>query len=271
MTQLVRQPITSSTALCLVVALLAVAACGGATVASSGGEGGDASRDAAAGASGEDAEIVPPAMPFDGVCTPGDVRLGYYDPDCVYVLGANLRAPVLTDPAAPSRQGLGLPSFPLSSTIRVTDGRMLFVSAWSWQVAEFRPIPAGEFATDGALKKRHPASPRAADPGLRQRSGDSGVRFSRQRRRPLPVRRSHSDVSRARNVGALRHGGQGGRRDRGDWSRPGPGVGGRTARRPRRPDRARGRAAAGHVRQRSARAARRRLPRAAALRGRFWS
>ena len=36
------------------------------------------------------APAVPAAGGLDGVCTPGDVTLGFYDPDCVYAFASTL-------------------------------------------------------------------------------------------------------------------------------------------------------------------------------------
>jgi hypothetical protein len=73
-----------------------------------------------------DAEVqsVPPAGDLDGVCTPGDVTLGFYDPDCVYAIGTTIPGSAghdaLFDPASPGRIAFGFGTFQINPTIRAT-------------------------------------------------------------------------------------------------------------------------------------------------------
>lgn len=87
---------------------------------------GGASRDDAA-----DAPAPPPAGPSDGVCTPGDVTLGLYDPDCVYILGStqpgSAYARALFHPSDPTRLAVGWGTGPTGLTVR-SDGKLLFDS-----------------------------------------------------------------------------------------------------------------------------------------------
>jgi hypothetical protein len=85
----------------------------------------------------------------DGVCTPGDVTLGVYDPDCVYVVGrsdktAATNNEVIFHPsnAAVVASGFGDgPFFPDPGAIRPSDGAYLFVSARNgpWYAYTFVP------------------------------------------------------------------------------------------------------------------------------------
>lgn len=85
-----------------------------------------APRDAAAEA--------PPLLPAgfaDGVCSPGDVTLGFYDPDCVYVLGTTMPGSAGREapfhPDSPTRLAVGWGYYHDGLTIRA-DRKILFTS-----------------------------------------------------------------------------------------------------------------------------------------------
>jgi len=90
------------------------------------GSAGDAASDAKA-----DAPPLPPAGLSDGVCVPGDVRLGVYDPDCVYIIGStqpgSAYAEALFHPIDPTRFTVGFGTNSGSHVVR-GDQELLFVS-----------------------------------------------------------------------------------------------------------------------------------------------
>lgn len=74
---------------------------------------------------------VPPAGGLDGVCTAGDVTLGFYDPDCVYALvstSSTYGHDVLMDPAVPARVAYGFGFYPYTYGIRASDRRLVFTT-----------------------------------------------------------------------------------------------------------------------------------------------
>ena len=74
---------------------------------------------------------VPSAGGLDGVCTPGDVTLGFYDPDCVYALvstSSTYGHDILMDPAAPSRVAYGFGFYPYTFGIRASDRRLVLTT-----------------------------------------------------------------------------------------------------------------------------------------------
>jgi len=89
------------------------------------------------------AEVVLPAGGLDGKCIPGDVTLGYYDPDCVYALGTTVPGSqghdVLFDPGAPSRVVSGFGYFQTDPTIRASDRRVVFTSSFPGVAYVFSP------------------------------------------------------------------------------------------------------------------------------------
>lgn len=127
---------------------------------------------------------LPPAGVSDGVCVPGDVSLGLYDPDCVYVLGS-------TQPGSAGRGALFHPDFPTRLaagwgyygnylTIR-GDRKILFTSIQPRGAYVFAPALPNESL--GAQYARHtllstPAcgstSPALRDVHLHPKSGAGG-------------------------------------------------------------------------------------------------
>jgi hypothetical protein len=95
--------------------------------------------------------LGPPAGAADGVCFAGDVRLGTYDPDCVYVLGTTAPGSsshdVLFDPADPSRLVSGFGAFQRSLTIRPSDRRLIFTSSSPNQARLFHPTGSAVLPT----------------------------------------------------------------------------------------------------------------------------
>jgi hypothetical protein len=112
-------------------------------------DGGGASRapsDAGSNDAGDASASIPPAGGADGICVPGDVTLGFYDPDCVYLKGTTVPASigydVLVDPANPQRVAKGFDRQPLSFHLRPSDRRLLFrtsVAAGTDVIKSFRP------------------------------------------------------------------------------------------------------------------------------------
>ncbi len=106
----------------------------------------DAGRSDAGGDGGKDAALdaAPPydaGRPgggYDGVCTPGELKSGIYDPDCVYLIGlmeepsgSTCANRVMILPSNPSERVFGFGCGLAAAYIRPTDGRLLFVSSAS--------------------------------------------------------------------------------------------------------------------------------------------
>jgi hypothetical protein len=86
--------------------------------------------------------IVPPAGGLDGVCTAGDVTLGFYDPDCVYALvstSSTYGHDVLMDPAAPWRRAYGFGFYPYTFGIRASDRRLVLTTLYPATAYVFSP------------------------------------------------------------------------------------------------------------------------------------
>ncbi len=153
---------TASVAL---ASLASLAGCGGEVVRDERGLVADSSASADAGGTSH-TNNPPPASPPadaaptpakaggpDGVCNAGDVRLGFYDPDCVYVLGTTIPGSighdVLFDPSTPSMTAIGFGYGPAMDTaLFPVEGRVLFIAYPSAvatrDVYVFHPAVAGE-------------------------------------------------------------------------------------------------------------------------------
>jgi len=93
----------------------------------------DGSDDQGAADAGAPDGAWPPPPPYDGICTPGPMSTGVYDPDCVYLLGTvqegSCGYDALIYPANPNDRVYDFGCNAWLPRVRPTDGRLIFVSS----------------------------------------------------------------------------------------------------------------------------------------------
>ncbi|WP_394824173.1 hypothetical protein [Pendulispora albinea] len=93
-----------------------------------------------------DGGTTAPRPPNDGICTPGSMAAGTYDPDCVYLLGTTREGSCSYDafifPKNPTDRVYNFGCSPWLAFVRPTDGRLIFTSSANDGLAAYAYRPA---------------------------------------------------------------------------------------------------------------------------------